>query len=140
MCRSGQAVVFVVALMLPAAACKSSGREEAAGVMRALDLLRDAPADLKKDPTEALARVPCSLPIVCAARDRCAGVYRHLAEAEGRMQSIKERILRDPPKTAQAVAELEAELDRAQIEVNGFARELRGCEQAASLMRRTYGI
>jgi hypothetical protein len=140
MCRSGQAVVLAVALVLPAVACKSSGREEAAGVMRALDLLRDAPADQKETPTEALARVPCSLPIVCAARDRCAGVYRHMAEAEGRMQSIRERISRDPPKTAQGVADLTAELDRAQAEVNGFARELGGCEEAASLMRRTYGI
>jgi hypothetical protein len=130
-----------MAVLGPAAfSCRSSGREEAAGVMRALDLLRDAPADQKKAPVDALARVPCSLPIVCAARDRCAGVYRHLADAEARMQAMREHISRDPPKTAPAVAELNDQLDRAAVEVDGFRLELSGCEEAAALMRRTYGI
>jgi hypothetical protein len=138
--RFGQAAVLVVALPLSVAACSTRGRDEAAAVMRALDVVRDAPADQKQAPAEALARVPCSLPIVCEARDRCAGVYRHLADAERRMHAIKERLSQDPPKSAEAIAELTDQLARAEIELDGFEQELRGCERAASLMRRTYGI
>jgi hypothetical protein len=50
-----QAVVLMAALGLSASSCRKSGREEAAGVMRALDLVRDAPADQKKAPVDALA-------------------------------------------------------------------------------------
>jgi hypothetical protein len=133
-------LVALLALVLSAPACRGGAREEAAGVMRALDLLRDAPADKKQAPTEALATVPCSSPIVCAARDRCAGVYRHLADAESRMQAIHDRISTDASKAREAIADLSKELDRANAEVDRFARELTGCEEAASLMRRTFGI
>jgi hypothetical protein len=138
--RFGQAVVLLVVLALSAFACRGSGRDEAASVMRALDLLRAAPADQKQVPVEALARVPCSLPIVCDARDRCAAVYRHLADAEARMHVMRERISHGTAKTAQAIGELADQLHRAEAEVDGFRAELTGCEQAAALMRRTYGI
>ena len=136
----GLAVTLLLALLLPTAACQNRGREEAAGVMRALDLLRAAPNDQKRAPLEALAKVPCSLPTVCAARDHCAGVYRHLADAEDRMQAMAETLTKGPPPTAEAKNALSTQLVRAEAEIDDFRRELRVCEEAASRMRRTYGI
>jgi len=132
--------VLTLALALLAFGCRDRGREEAVRVMRALEQVRAAPNDRKQTPVEALAMVPCSQPIVCAARDRCAGVYQHLAQAEDRMRGMSESLKHDPPRTTEAIAELSSQLDRAEAEVNGFRQELSGCEEAASLMRRTYGI
>ncbi len=130
----------LVALSLSIGACENRGREEAAGVMRALDLLRAAPNDHKRAPLEALSRQPCSQPIVCATRDRCAGVYRHLADAEARMQEMTESLAKGAPATPEAKNALSSQLDRAEAEIEGFRRELSACEEAASRMRRTYGI
>jgi hypothetical protein len=138
--RDRTVAALALAFSLLAAACRPTGREEAARVLRALGLLRDAPADRKQVPAEALAKLPCSFAVVCSARDRCASVYRHLADAEGQMQAMKEKIALDPPRTARAIGELTEQLDRAEVEVEGFRRELGGCEEAVSRMRRVYGI
>jgi len=132
--------MLLMAPLLLASGCGNRGRDEAAGVMRALDLLRAAPDDQKRGPLEALSRVPCSRPVVCAARDRCAGVYRHLADAEDRMQAMTERLANDPPRTAEAKDAFKSQLDRAEAEIDDFRRELGSCEQAASRMRLTFGI
>src|SRR4051812_35881785 len=60
-------------------ACHGHERLEAAEVMRALEVVRAAPKDQKQGPADALGKVPCSAPLVCDARDRCAEVYRHFA-------------------------------------------------------------
>jgi hypothetical protein len=142
------AVGGVIAL---AAGCGKSDRDrdrvEAGHVLRALEVVRAASNENKRRPTDELATTPCSSPIVCGARDSCAEAYQHLArgtEAALRVKSeldrIEKQIDKQPDAGAEKMAELAGELDRADREIGGARDSLRRCEEAASLMRRTFGI
>jgi hypothetical protein len=129
--------------LLALLACSGRDRADAVQVLSALQRVRDAPKEAKGPAAEALARVQCANPIVCAARDKCAEVYRHFAEgmrAHARVATEIDKLAVGPPVAAQRRAELGAGLDRAATEVNEAEKGLPGCEQAASLMRRRYGI
>ena len=106
-------------------------------------MVRAAPNENKRRPAEELATTPCSSPIVCGARDNCAEAYQHLArgtEAALRVKNELDRIEKYPDAGADKMAELAGELDRADREIGGARDSLRRCEEAASLMRRTFGI
>ena len=142
--RSGVAVVFAL-LVAAIGGCGRPDREryEAAKVLRALEVVRAAPNEAKRRPADELAHEPCSSPIVCGARDRCADAYQHLVRGteaalrvKGELDDIENRPLMAPEK----VAELSNALDLADREINGAKDSLRQCEEAASLMRRTFGI
>jgi hypothetical protein len=123
--------------------CQGRERSEAHAVMHALEVVRAAPKDQKLDPAEALGKLPCTAAIICNARDRCADVYRHFArgmESQRRVMAELEELEKKPPQTTEKIGELSRELDRADQEINGAEAGLPGCEEAASLMRRTYGI
>jgi hypothetical protein len=127
-------------------ACNSqreSDRAEASRVFRALEMVRGAPNENKRRPAEELAHMPCTSPINCAVRDSCGDAYLHLAsgtEAALKVKNELDRLERDPPDAADKVGELSGELDRADREINGAKESLRRCEEAASVMRRTFGI
>jgi hypothetical protein len=90
-----------------------------------------------------LAKVACTAPVVCEARDRCVEVYQHLArgmEAQERVAAELGKLEASPPIPKEKILELSAEVDRADREVDDAKAGLAGCEQAASLMRRLYGI
>ena len=125
--------------------CGKEGRDrlEAGRVLRALEVVRAAPNENKRRPADELALLPCSSPIVCGARDNCAEAYKHLArgtEAALRVKNELDRIERQPEAGADKMAELASELDLADREIGGAKDSLRRCEEAASLMRRTFGI
>ena len=125
--------------------CGKEGRDrlEAGRVLRALEVVRAAPNENKRRPADELALTPCSSPIVCGARDNCAEAYKHLArgtEAALRVKNELDRIERQPEAGADKMAELASELDLADREIGGAKDSLRRCEEAASLMRRTFGI
>ena len=125
--------------------CGKEGRDrlEAGRVLRALEVVRAAPNENKRRPADELALLPCSSPIVCGARDNCAEAYKHLArgtEAALRVKNELDRIERQPEGGADKMAELASELDLADREIGGAKDSLRRCEEAASLMRRTFGI
>src|SRR5262245_21061424 len=118
-------------------------RAEAARVLRALEVVRAAPNEAKRRPADELAHAACSSTIVCGARDSCAEAYQHLArgtEAALRVKSELDKLEDKPPIPADKMAELSSELDRADSEISGAKDSLRRCEEAASLMRRTFGI
>ena len=118
-------------------------RSEAGRVLRALEIVRAAPNENKRRPADELATTPCSSPIVCGARDSCAEAYQHLArgtDAALRVKKELDRIERQPEAGADKMAELASELDLADREIGGAKDSLRRCEEAASLMRRTFGI
>jgi hypothetical protein len=137
-----------------AAGCERSAdreRYEASAVLRALEVVRAAPNEAKRRPADELAHTPCTSAVVCGARDSCAQAYQHLAigtEAALRVKSELDRLEQSPaPATqdggkspADQMAELSSELDRADKEISGAKESMRKCEEAASLMRRTYGI
>jgi hypothetical protein len=126
-------------------------RYEASAVLRALEVVRAAPNEAKRRPADELAHTPCTSPIVCGARDSCANTYQHLAtgtEAALRVKNELDRLEQGPPvgapdagkSAAEKMAELSNELDRADKEISGAKESMRKCEEAASLMRRTFGI
>jgi hypothetical protein len=141
----GRTHIVLSALAFASFACGrvDQDRSQAAKVLRALEVVRSAPNEAKRRPVDELAHEPCSSPIVCGARDRCAEAYQHLArgtEAALRVKSELDKLENQPPIGAEKMAELSSELDRADTEINGAKDSLRQCEEAASLMRRTFGI
>jgi hypothetical protein len=137
------AVVLGVATALTGCGKDDRDRVEAGRVLRALEVVRVAPNENKRRPAEELATTPCSSPIVCGARDSCAEAYQHLArgtDAALRVKSELDRIEKQPEAGTDKMAELASELDRADREIGGARDSLRRCEEAASLMRRTFGI
>jgi hypothetical protein len=118
-------------------------RSQAAKVLRLLEVVRAAPNEAKRRPADELAHEPCSSPIVCGARDRCAEAYQHLArgtEAALHVKGELDRLEKNPPVAAEKMGELSSQLDLADREINGAKDSLRQCEEAASMMRRTFGI
>jgi hypothetical protein len=139
-------VVLVVAAALGVCSCERSAdrdRYEAAAVLRALEVVRGASNEAKRRPADELAHTPCTSPIVCGARDACAEAYQHLArgtEAAMRVKVELDEMERHPPDAGDKMGELSNELDRADHEINGAKESMRKCEEAASLMRHTFGI
>ena len=138
-------LVFVGAIGAGVAGCGRSDQErsQAAKVLRALEVVRAAPNQAKLRPADELAHAPCSSPVVCGARDRCAEAYHHLAlgtEAAQRVKDELDRLETTPPGPPEKMAKLSAALDLADREIGGAKDSMRQCEEAASLMRRTFGI
>jgi hypothetical protein len=152
--RSPRLTLLVGAIFAASLGCESRAdrdRYEASAVLRALEVVRGASNEAKRRPAEELAHTPCSSPIVCGARDSCADAYQHLAsgtEAALRVKNELDRLEQSPAvrapdagkSEAEKMAELSNELDRADKEINGAKESMRKCEEAASLMRRTFGI
>src|SRR5262249_42241729 len=118
-------------------------RSQAARVLRLLEVVRAAPNEGKRRPADELAHEPCSSPIVCGARDRCAEAYQHLArgtEAALQVKGELDKLEKDPKMAEGKMGELSSQLDLADREINGAKDSLRQCEEAASIMRRTFGI
>ena len=129
----------------PGTACgrRDHDRSEAAKVLRALEVVRAAPNEAKRRPADELAHEPCSSSLVCSARDSCAEAYQHLArgtEAALRVKKELDKVEGDLQVSPAKMTELSKELDRADTEISGARDSLRRCEEAASLMRRTFGI
>jgi hypothetical protein len=147
------ATVFSPAVLAVAVAfgagCDKSDRDraEAGRVLRALEVVRAAPNENKRRPADELRTTPCSSPIVCGARDSCADAYQHLARGtdaalrvKSELDRLEKQIETQPEAGAEKMTELAGELDRADREIGGARDSLRRCEEAASLMRRTFGI
>ena len=113
-------------------------------MLRALEVVRAAPNKAKRRPAEELAHEPCTSPVVCGARDRCAEAFHHLAIGTEAAQLVKDELdkleMPKPPVPPEKMAELSGELDLADREISGAKDSMRQCEEAASLMRRTFGI
>src|SRR5690242_7148430 len=81
-----------LALLVAIAGCGRSDQErsQAAKVLRALEVVRAAPNQAKRRPADELAHEPCTSPVVCSARDRCAEAYHHLAVGTEAAQRVKD--------------------------------------------------
>ncbi|MET0594238.1 MAG: hypothetical protein ABW133_16170 [Polyangiaceae bacterium] len=137
----------VIAALLASMGCDKSDRDriQAGQVLRALEVVRAAPNENKRRPADELATTPCSSPIVCGARDSCAEAYQHLARGTDSALRVKNELDRiekiaDTDAGRERMTELAAELDHADREIGGARESLKRCEEAASLMRRTFGI
>jgi predicted RNase H-like nuclease len=138
-------LILCAAVLATAAACdnRSRDRNEAGKVLFALERVRAAPNEGKRRPADELSRAACSSPLVCGARDSCAEVYRHLAigtETALRVKEELDKLEKEPAADPEKVGRLSSELDRADTEINDARDGMHRCEEAASLMRRTFGI
>jgi hypothetical protein len=118
-------------------------RLEASRVLRALEVVRAAPNGGKRRPADELSSVTCTSPVICGARDSCADAYRHLAVGTETALHVKEeldKLEREPKADPEKMSKLSTELDRADTEITGARESMLRCEEAASLMRRTFGI
>jgi hypothetical protein len=135
----------LVALGVIAMGCDDRQRDrvEAGRVLRALEVVRSAPNENKRRPADELSNLTCSTPVVCGARDRCAEAYHHLAlgtEAALRVKGELDKLELEPVADAAKMTQLSGELDRADSEINGARESMVRCEEAASNMRRAFGI
>lgn len=135
-------VVLALTLASSLVGCgRCPNRAESSRVLRALDLLIAAPNEAKAEPLQALKEAPCSAPAICDARDRCVFAFQHLVEGmriEKEVQDGIARLEREGGSTAQVDA-LEAELDRAERELEAARAAIPECERAASDLRRICG-
>jgi len=138
--------ILVAVGVAGACSCERSAdrdRYEASAVMRALEIVRGASNEAKRRPADELAHTPCTSPIVCRARDSCAEAYQHLArgtDAAMRVKSELDKMEQNPPDGGDKMVELSSELDRADKEISSAKDSMPKCEEAASLMRHTFGI
>ena len=133
----------LAALVVVLAACHGSSKPEAERVLRALEELRNATNVHKAPLVRALADAPCTDAVVCAMRDRCADAYGHLARGVAGERHVRDRIARleaDPPDGTAPVDELNAELKRAEGDLDTAQRSMAACEQATATLRQKYGI
>ncbi len=118
-------------------------------MLRAVEVARAAPIVEKAAPAEALASVACSVADVCAARDRCAHVYRLAAEGarlehEARagfaplLAEIEQKVAR--PGQADRLRLLEEQADHAKAQVEAAGAALPACDDAVAAMRRAHAL
>lgn len=75
--------------------CGQSGSEKRAevkSISQAVDRLRQAPNAEKAPKLSELSRLPCSLPDVCALRDRCVQAYRLLVDTLDAIHQAKGKL------------------------------------------------
>ena len=92
MSRSSRALALSALALLCLPACHSREAELAASagqVARAVEALRNAPNEAKRAPLEALGKVKCASPEVCAVRDACSKAYTLHVEAVELTQMAK---------------------------------------------------
>lgn len=110
-------------------------------MLGALDALIAASNEEKAEPLRELQAAPCSAPVICETRDKCAGAFSHLVEGMRTERLVKDAISRIEKEggSRERIDALEAELDRAERELNAAREALPECERAASDLRRVCG-
>lgn len=137
--------IFLAVLALTTASLLGCGRcpnrAESSRILQALDALVAAPNDAKAAPLQALKEAPCSAPAICETRDKCVFAFGHFVEGMRIEKEVREAIARMEREggSKEAVDALEAELDRAERELEAAQAAIPACEKAASDLRRICG-
>lgn len=125
-----------LALALVAAACGPSAEErEAAAVLRAADVLRDAPAEAGARRRELLAeleRAPAASPRAARARDACVKAYRALLDGAALEAKVRAAL---SGTAAPSPADL-ANLLEAEAKIKESAAAMPDCEAGLADLRR----
>lgn len=131
---------LLLASML-AGCSKCPNRMEASRVLGAFDKLLAAPNEKKAEPLHELAESPCSAPVICEARDKCKAAFGHLVEGMRTEKVVKDAIVKIEAEggSKERLDALEAELDRAEQELNAAKAGIPECERAVSDLRRACG-
>lgn len=103
-------------------------------VARAIEALRSAPNDAKRAPLEALAKVSCASPEVCAVRDACQAAYKLHVEAVELTQMAKSAMAEGKTPRASKLA------ISAQQNLSLAAGQLEGCIQREGELRHRFNL
>ncbi|HSN96914.1 MAG TPA: hypothetical protein VLS89_01410 [Candidatus Nanopelagicales bacterium] len=131
----GRAALLVVLVVMAAACGPSAEEREAAAVLRAVDVLRDAPAEpaaRRRELLEELTRVPAVEPRAARARDDCARAYRLLLDGTALEAKVR-AALADPAAITPGVL---GELVEAEAKVKESAAAMPACDTAVADLRR----
>lgn len=136
-----RALLLVALASLLTGCGKCPNRAEASRVLHTFDKLIAAPNEKKAEPLAELQDAPCSAPLICDARDKCTAAFGHLVEGMRTEKVVKEAIaeMEQEGGSRARIDALEAELDRAERELNLAKAAIPECERAASDLRRTCG-
>lgn len=124
-----------VALVIAAACGPSAEEREAAAVLRAADVLRDAPAEAAARRRELLAeleRAPTASARAARARDACAKAYRTLLDGAALEAKVRAAL---SGAAAPTPADL-GDLLEAEAKIKESAAAMPDCEAALADLRR----
>ncbi|WP_437599363.1 hypothetical protein [Sorangium sp. So ce590] len=131
------AALAALAAVAAAPGCgRSAERQEADALLRAIDVLRDAPSEPRAAREALLAeleRQPASTPPAASARDTCARAYRLLLDATAAEARV--RALLEAPDGSAGPGAL-SELAAADAKVKESAEIMPKCAEALSNLRR----
>jgi hypothetical protein len=133
--RGLRAAVAAILLVAGAACGPSAEDVERDRVLRAIDALRDAPAqatEARRMLLDELERQPAVAAPAVLARDTCASAYRHMLDADATSRDIQRAVEAgeaDRPDLPRKLAEAEANVAQAKL-------LMPACERALVELRR----
>lgn len=134
--------VVLLLLLAPVVAC--SHKSEASAVVGAIDRFRDADNDHKPEMADALEKVGCSDPEICAAKDACMKVARPTARGLRLQREVKDgladvesgKLSKDDP----AAKALAGKLADADALMNTAEAALTDCTEHTTALRIKYSL
>ena len=139
-----RSTLLLVLACLPAAACDSAERRDAATVVAAVGRFRSADHASTPAMVDALKATPCSAPEVCKARDDCAATGEATAKAlrlknevEKGLAALESGAL---AKDAPEAKELPKKLDEAETLLKQGHDGLAKCDEQVQALKRKHRI
>ncbi len=139
-----RSTLLLVLACLPAAACDSAERRDAATVVAAVGRFRSADHASTPAMVDALKATPCSAPEVCKARDDCAATGEATAKAlrlknevEKGLAALESGAL---SKDAPEAKELPKKLDEAETLLKQGHDGLAKCDEQVQALKRKHRI
>jgi hypothetical protein len=112
-------------------------RAEAARILRAIELLRDAPNAAKAEQLDRLERQACSDPELCALKSHCVQSYETHVSAVQRIEGARRGLGSDA--TTHDLAAAAAAMRAAQAELEHAQPGIRRCTERSGELRRRIG-
>jgi hypothetical protein len=109
--------------------------DDAPRVVRAIELLRDAPNDEKAPHLRALVAEPCSSPDVCVLKELCVGAYERHVRALDAQRTIQHGL-----RAGAASADLQALLERTADDLARARDAAQRCADEEARVRSAHGL
>lgn len=105
---------LALALLVACSAREGAEQKSAARVARAVEVLRNAPNQMKKEPLAELGQLQCVGTDVCATRDACRSAYQVHVDALALTAAAKDQVAsRDNPRAGNLLVSAEEKLREA---------------------------
>jgi hypothetical protein len=134
--RDGLATLALAScgLLACSSARDAETQKSAAQVARAVEVLRNAPNEMKAGPLKDLAKVRCVGPDVCATSDACRSAYQLHVDALALTAGAKEQVaFRDNPRAGKLLVSAQQKLSEASVRVAD-------CVEREAVLRHRYKL